>query len=69
MIFSDALWRNRFAGDPNIIGKTIRLDDQNYTGGRASCLPSFDFPLGTELWTPMALTPAERASRTATVDA
>ena len=31
VIFSDAFWRNRFAGNPNILGKIIRLDDQNYT--------------------------------------
>src|ERR1035437_8687812 len=30
VIFSDALWHNRFGGDPNIIGKTVRVDDQSF---------------------------------------
>ena len=64
VIFSDALWRNRFAGDPHILGKTIRLDDQNYTVVGVMP-PKFAFPLGMDLWTPMALAPAERASRSA----
>jgi putative ABC transport system permease protein len=29
-VISDALWRSRFGGDPNIIGKTIRIDRNNY---------------------------------------
>jgi putative ABC transport system permease protein len=62
VIFSDALWRNRFAGDPRILGKTIRLDDQNFTVVGVMP-PKFAFPLGTDLWTPMALTPAQRTSR------
>ncbi|GAB5560943.1 MAG: ABC transporter permease [Synoicihabitans sp.] len=30
-LLSDDLWRRRFGGDPNIIGKSVRLDDQNTT--------------------------------------
>jgi putative ABC transport system permease protein len=30
-VLSDALWRRRFAGDPSIIGRTIRLDDVTHT--------------------------------------
>jgi len=62
VIFSDALWRNRFGADPNVIGKTIRLDDQNFLV-IGVMPPKYAFPLGTDLWTPMALTPAERNSR------
>jgi putative ABC transport system permease protein len=63
VIFSDKLWRNKFGADPAIVGKTIRLDDQNHlvTGIMP---PSFDFPLAVELWTPLALTSAQRPSRT-----
>jgi putative ABC transport system permease protein len=62
VVLSDRLWRRRFAADPAIIGKTIRLDDQNFlvTGVMPA---SFDFPMATELWTPNALTPAQRANR------
>ncbi|MCX6628209.1 MAG: ABC transporter permease [Candidatus Solibacter sp.] len=62
VVLSDRLWRRRFAADPAIVGKNIRLDDQNFlvTGVMPA---SFDFPLATELWTPHAFTPAQRADR------
>lgn len=62
VVLSNRLWRRRFAADPAIVDKTIRLDDQNFvvTGVMPA---SFDFPLATELWTPQALTPAQRTSR------
>jgi putative ABC transport system permease protein len=62
VIFSDALWRNRFGADPNIIGKTIRLDDRNFLV-IGVMPPKYAFPLGIDLWTPLALKPAERSSR------
>jgi putative ABC transport system permease protein len=62
VIFSDALWRNRFAADPNVVGKTIRLDDQDYVA-IGVMPPKYAFPLGIDLWTPMALKPADRVSR------
>ena len=65
VILSEGFWRRRFAGDPAAVGQTITLD------GRASTvigvMPSrFRFPAGTDatdLWSPLALSPAERASR------
>jgi putative ABC transport system permease protein len=62
VIFSDALWRNRFGADPNIVGKTIRLDDENYLV-IGVMPPKYEFPLGIDLWTPMALKPELRNSR------
>ena len=55
-ILSHGLWQSRFGGDSSILGQSIQLDG-------VSCLvvgvaPSgFDFPLGTDLWTPLALAP------------
>jgi putative ABC transport system permease protein len=62
VVLSDRLWRRRFAADPAIVGKNIRLDDQNYlvTGVMPA---SFDFPMATELWTPNPLTPEQRVNR------
>jgi len=62
LVLSDRLWRRSYAADPTIVGKNIRLDDQNFlvTGVMPA---SFDFPRATELWTPLALTPAQRANR------
>jgi putative ABC transport system permease protein len=62
VVLSDALWKRRFGGDPGLIGKSIRLDDQDYTV--AGVMPSkVVFPVATELWTPLALTPQEWSSR------
>ena len=62
VVLSDRLWRRRFGADPAIVGQTIRLDDQPYhvTGVMPE---TFDFPLATEVWTPIALTPVQRTSR------
>ncbi len=63
VVLGDSLWRRRFAADPDIVGKTIRLDDRNFvvTGVMP---PRFDFPKTVQLWTPLALQPDERNSRT-----
>jgi putative ABC transport system permease protein len=62
VILSDRTWRRRFGADPTIVGKTLRLDDENYV--ITGVMPSrFDFPLATEIWTPTALKPAQRNSR------
>ena len=54
----------RFGADPAIVGKTIRLDDQNFLV--VGVMPdTFDFPMATDVWTPMALTPAQAAARAA----
>jgi predicted permease len=47
-ILTNALWRNRFNSDPNIIGHAIALDGSPYTV--VGILPaSFDFPTQEEL--------------------
>lgn len=63
VVLSYALWKNRFAGDTGIVGKNITLNGQSMSV--AGVMPEdFDFPLGTEIWAPLALTPAEQADRT-----
>ena len=63
VILSDGLWRRRFAGDAGIVGQTIRLDDEPCTV--VGIMPAnYDFPLATEIWTPMVLTPVQRTTRT-----
>jgi putative ABC transport system permease protein len=62
VILSDGLWRSRFGAAPGIVGQTVRLDDEIYTV--VGVMPaSFDFPLPTQVWTPLALTPEQRTSR------
>ena len=62
VILSDGLWRRRFGADPSLIGKFIRLDDQNYTV-IGVMPPKVIFPVATQLWTPLALSPQEWNSR------
>ncbi len=65
VVISDSLWQSRFGSDPDLIGKTLRLDGEDYTivgimpAGfnfpNATDLPSyFEFPSRAELWTPIA---------------
>lgn len=62
VVLGDALWRRRFAADPAIIGRDIRINDEDYRV--VGVMPhKFVFPMTSELWTPLALTPAERNAR------
>ncbi|MGH7471601.1 MAG: ABC transporter permease [Longimicrobiales bacterium] len=45
MILGHALWQSRFAGDPAVVGRSIRIDDSNYTVVGVA-RPGFDFPEG-----------------------
>ncbi len=64
VMISDSFWRTRFASDPGIIGKTIRLDDDNVTvvGVLAA---SFHLPLmgKASVWAPLGLSEADRKDR------
>ncbi|HEV8039118.1 MAG TPA: ABC transporter permease [Bryobacteraceae bacterium] len=61
-IVSDAFWKSQLASVPDPLGRTISLDTRTYTV--IGVMPEeFDFQLGTELWTPLALTPQEKANR------
>lgn len=60
VLLSHALWRSRFNGDPNIIGKNIQLDAQNHT--IAGVMPEgFEiFEPGTDLWSALPWDPSNR---------
>ena len=68
-LLSDALWRRRFAADPAVIGRTLRLDDQAVEV--VGVLPKgFAFPFATDVWLPLEFGPAaasERRERVLTV--
>jgi putative ABC transport system permease protein len=54
VILSDGLWRQRFGGDPSILQRQIRLDDESYTV--IGVMPStFDNVLApsAEAWSPL----------------
>ncbi|MGA3212539.1 MAG: ABC transporter permease [Terriglobales bacterium] len=63
VLLSNALWQRRFAGDPNMVGKVVTLDQQAYTV--AGVLPpGFAYPPKTEAWVPLVLPGKERMQRT-----
>jgi predicted permease len=59
VILSYGLWRTRFGGDPEILGKAIRLNNASYTvvGVMPSDLRTVDFGISPDLWAPMATLP------------
>ena len=62
VIVSDAFWKSRMAAVAEPLGRTISLGDRTYSV--IGVMPTeFDFPLATELWTPLALTPEDRTRR------
>jgi len=62
VVLSETVWRQRLGGDPNIIGQAIHLDGKPYTV--IGIMPkTFTFPLTSELWLPMALTPQQWENR------
>jgi putative ABC transport system permease protein len=61
-ILTYALWQHQFAGDPSVLGKTLRLNGRVYTVVGVMP-PGFTFPAGVQMWVPLALTPAEQNSR------
>jgi predicted permease len=61
VILSDELWRRKYAGDPGVIGRKIKLNGTSQTV--VGVMPQ-GFSFGTskaQLWTPMIFTDDERA--------
>jgi putative ABC transport system permease protein len=62
VVLSHGLWERKFASDPRAIGHELRLNGQNHT--IVGVMPAhYDFPLSTELWMPLVLTPEEKQNR------
>ena len=66
-VISFAMWRNRFNGDPQVLGRKVELDRKTYQ--IIGVMPrEFEFPLvpgqlnRSELWTPMSFTRDELSS-------
>jgi putative ABC transport system permease protein len=60
LVLGEATWRGRFGADPQIVGRTVRVDDQPHEV--IGVMPSgVAFPGGAEAWIPLAARPdAER---------
>jgi predicted permease len=61
IVLSDSLWRSQFGGDPNAIGRDMRLDGQPFT--IVGVMPkSFEAVRpGVVLWRPLAFTPEQKS--------
>jgi len=54
VVLGHGLWQSRFGGDPDVLGRTVTLNQQSYTV--VGILPErFQYPEPFQLWTPMAL--------------
>jgi predicted permease len=64
VILSHSLWRDRFGGNPNAIGKTLRLDGETYTViGVMPDLSRTDFATGGKVWTAFIPTQEQLTAR------
>jgi putative ABC transport system permease protein len=62
VVISDALWRNRYNADPEIIGKTVRVDGEDHTVIGVTP-PNFEFQLYSptrQLFVPVAYTKGDQ---------
>jgi putative ABC transport system permease protein len=59
VLLSDALWRGRFAADPSVVGRPVRLNGSTYMV--VGVMPaSFQYPSSTyQAWVPLVLQPGE----------
>jgi putative ABC transport system permease protein len=63
VVLSHGFWQRQFGSDPNILGKTVRLDGKPFTV--LGVMPSgIAFPEKTEIWRPITF-PLRRMGRTA----
>jgi putative ABC transport system permease protein len=61
-VISDGLWNRRFGGEPNVLGRIVRLEGEPFTV--VGVAPrGFDFPSGSDVWTPLGYSEEEWAER------
>ena len=62
IILGHALWQQRYASDPQILGKNIKVDGKNcaVVGVMGK---GFDFPMPAEAWIPLAIDAKDRQRR------
>lgn len=56
VVMSERLWRRRFNSDPQVIGRTIKLDSESFTvvGVVPNITDLFALPSDTEVWVPIS---------------
>jgi len=62
LVLGHGLWQRRFASDLGIVGRSIEVDGEQYeVVGIAPA--GFDFPMGSQLWAPLAFDAKVAANR------
>jgi putative ABC transport system permease protein len=61
VILSHAYWQERYAGDPKVIGRELRLDGKPYTVVGVMGKDFVFMEPEARLWTPLAFTPEQRS--------
>src|SRR2546428_8614437 len=66
VVLSDRFWRTEFGGNPDVIGGTVKLNDEAYT--IVSVMPATASvaswtAMASDVWVPLALTDEQRAAR------
>jgi putative ABC transport system permease protein len=62
VVLSHGLWQRLFNSNPQVIGRSIELGGRGYT--IVGVLPAdLDWPIGNDVWSPLALTDKERQER------
>jgi predicted permease len=62
VVLSHGLWQRRFAGDPAIIGRSIRLDGEAHTVVGVAPPDYAMTRFAPELWTPLVFSPEQRGN-------
>ena len=64
VVISHEIWQARFGGDPNIVGRSLRMDYRFAYTVAAVMSPGFSFPPHTDVWVPLTYGPTvSRAER------
>ena len=62
-VISSTIWKSRFGGDPNVVGKTVKLGSANTT--IVGVMPEgYGFPVAERIWVPLRADAATFAPRT-----
>jgi putative ABC transport system permease protein len=66
VVLSDRFWRTEFGGHPDVIGRTVKLNDEAYTivgVMPATASVASWTAMASDVWVPLALTDEQRAAR------
>jgi putative ABC transport system permease protein len=62
VVLSHGLWQRHFGADPAVLGKNVAIDGKPHTVIGVMD-KGVEFPVPTDLWIPLALTPKEKTDR------